>query len=139
MNEQTLLLLYAVRDEQAIAETKRTCGRACLQLAKQLLGNDADAEECLADTLLAAWQHIPPDAPDSLLAYLLRITRNKALHRLEERRAKKRGGGEGTVAIDELADVSITGYGTVICYHAEDIGIFAGIESVRIDEEKVKT
>lgn len=104
MNEQTLLLLYAARDEQAIAETKRTCGRSCLQLAKQILGNDADAEECLADTLLAAWQHIPPDAPDSLQAYLLRITRNKALHLLEQRRAEKRGGGEGTVAIDELAE-----------------------------------
>lgn len=45
----------------------------------------------------------------------------------------------GDCLAEEYVDVNITGYGSVWGYSAVDVGVFAGIKSVRIDEEKVKT
>ena len=46
---------------------------------------------------------IPPKRPEKLSAFLCRITRNQALKRYECNTAEKRGGGEVTLALDELA------------------------------------
>ncbi|MBE6949821.1 MAG: sigma-70 family RNA polymerase sigma factor [Ruminococcaceae bacterium] len=82
MEDGKIIELYFDRSESAIAETERKYGRYCRAIAGRILSNDADAEECVSDTWLRAWNAMPPNRPERLGAYLGRITRNLALDRL---------------------------------------------------------
>lgn len=61
-----------------------------------------DSEECVNDTYLGAWNSIPPQKPNRLLAFLGKITRNLALNRYKRNRAAKRGNGQVEIALSEL-------------------------------------
>lgn len=63
-----------------------------------------DAQECVSDAMLGAWNSIPPNRPENLGAYLGRIARNSALNLLKVRRAKKRGEKNVALALDELSE-----------------------------------
>lgn len=95
--------LYWQRNEQAIRRTAECYGAMCLQVAQNILGNLHDAEECVNDTYLKAWNAIPPARPTVLSAFLARITRNLALDRYRAKRRHKRS-GEFTVMLSELGD-----------------------------------
>lgn len=99
-----IIELYFRRDEQAIAETNRKYGRSCHSVAYRILGNAQDAEECTNDTWVHAWNAIPPDRPANLFAYLIVIVRHIALDLYKQATRKKRGGGQTTLALEELAD-----------------------------------
>ena len=47
---------------------------------------------------------MPPERPNSLKAFLGRITRNISVTRLRRSGSQKRGGGEASLAIDELSE-----------------------------------
>ena len=102
MEDDQIVDLYWERSEEAISQTARRFGPYCLQIAKNILWDPQDSEECVNDTYLRAWDAIPPQRPNRLRAYLGRITRNLAISRLEERQAQKRGGGEFEHSLDEL-------------------------------------
>lgn len=104
MDDTAIIELYFDRDQDAIAETDRKYGPLCTKLSYGILSNLQDAEECVADTYLAAWNSIPPQRPDFLKAYLLKIVRNLSLMRLRRRYAKKNGRGEVTLVLEELGD-----------------------------------
>jgi len=104
VQEDELLRLYAARSVRAVAETQQLCGRICFTLAARILGSKEDAEECVSDALLAAWNAIPPAQPESLTAYLTALTRNIALNRLKANNRLMRGGGQVPAALDELAE-----------------------------------
>ncbi|MBE6656950.1 MAG: sigma-70 family RNA polymerase sigma factor [Ruminococcaceae bacterium] len=82
------------RDEDGIACLHGRHGRLGMQIAYNILQNDADAEECLADALQAMWEQIPPNHPEPLLPYFLRAVRNLALKRRRTMTAQKRSCGE---------------------------------------------
>lgn len=90
MNDPDILSLYRERREDAIRCTEQKYGRLLLSLARNILGGEEDAAECVSDTLLAAWNAIPPANPQSLCAYLCAITRNLARKRLSYLTAEKR-------------------------------------------------
>ena len=96
--------LFWARNEQAITETTRKYGGYCTSIALQILQNLQDAEECVNDTYLKAWDVIPPEKPTKLGAFLGKITRNLALDKYKAYRAAKRGGSEFTVSLEELGD-----------------------------------
>jgi len=104
VDDQAIIALFWARDEMAIGETKAKYGRLCRGIARNILGNEEDAEECENDTYLKTWQAIPPQRPAVLPAYLGRIARNIALNRWKAGRADKRGGGEVPLSLDELGD-----------------------------------
>ncbi|MDD4744576.1 MAG: sigma-70 family RNA polymerase sigma factor [Eubacteriales bacterium] len=104
MDDQAIIALFWARDEMAIGETKAKYGRLCRGIARNILGNEEDAEECENDTYLKTWQAIPPQRPAVLPAYLGRIARNIALNRWKAGQADKRGGGEVPLSLDELGD-----------------------------------
>lgn len=104
MDDQHIIKLYFDRDEQAVAQTQDKYGKYCHTVAMNVLGNREDAEECVNDMYLRAWNAIPPEKPKHLGAYLASITRNLAINRYHERRSAGRGAGETAVAIDELAE-----------------------------------
>lgn len=82
------------RDEGALDSLRIRHGRLGMQIARNILRCEEDAEECLADALTAMWEQIPPHSPDPLLPYFLRAVRNLALKRRRAMTAQKRDGGE---------------------------------------------
>ncbi len=90
MEDAEVIELYHRRDESAISETDRKHGPFCRRVAVNILSSREDAEECVSDTWLAAWNRMPPDRPASLRAFLGRITRNLSVSRFRKNRAAKR-------------------------------------------------
>ena len=105
MDDRELVERYWRRDEDAIADTEAKFGAYCRAIARGVLGNDADAEECCNDVWAAAWNAMPPQRPNDLRAFLARIARNLALKRLRALTAEKRGGGETALALEELEEI----------------------------------
>ena len=101
--DAAIVELYHRRDEAAIRETDRHYGPLCLRVAMNILANRADADECLNDTYLKAWNSIPPARPSRLSAFLTRITRNLALDRYRADHRDKRN-SHLTVMLSELEE-----------------------------------
>ena len=108
MQDHDIIELYFARNESAIDETRKKYGKYCMRVAMNIVKDLGDAEECVSDTYLAAWNTIPPERPKSFLAYLGKITRNLALSRYRNLRAAKRGQDETALAIDELSELGKT-------------------------------
>ena len=104
MTDAEIVQLYWDRNESAVMETEKKYGHYCSAIAKNILGNKEDVEECVNDTYLKAWKSIPPHRPKVLSAYLGKITRNLAFNRYKFNHAEKRGGGELSEVLDELSD-----------------------------------
>lgn len=104
MDDQMIVALYFDRDQKAIEETNKKYGRYCHTIAYNILSNNEDAEECVSDTWLRAWNAIPPQRPNKLSIWLGKITRNLSLTRLEFYSRKKRGGGQRETVFSELED-----------------------------------
>ena len=112
MEDQNILDLYFHRSEQAITETDRKYGGYCYTIAYNILGNREDSEESVSDTYMAAWNAIPPKRPDILSAFLAKLTRHISIDHWRKSSAKKRGGGEIVLALEEL-DNCIGAGGTI--------------------------
>ena len=66
MDDQLIIEKFRERSESAIQALSDKYGKLCYALANRILHNEQDAEECVNDTLLAAWNTIPPASPDPL-------------------------------------------------------------------------
>ena len=104
MEDPDIIQLYWDRDGQAIRAASDKYGHYCKTIARNILSSEQDAEECVNDAFLCAWNSIPPHRPEHLSAYLGRITRNLSFNRNKRDRAEKRGGGEIALVLDELTD-----------------------------------
>lgn len=105
MDDAKIVQLYWDRNEQAIPATAGKYGNYCTSIAKNILGNKEDAEECVNDTYLNAWNSMPPHRPSILSTFLGKIVRNLSFNRYKHTTAEKRGGGELPVVLDELSDL----------------------------------
>ena len=65
MEDQQIIELYWARSEQAIRESETKYGAFCLSIARNILAQEQDAEECVNDTWLRAWNAMPPQRPAS--------------------------------------------------------------------------
>lgn len=101
--DAAIIDLYYRREEAAIQETARHYGPLCLRVAMNILENRADADECVNDTYLKAWNSIPPARPSRLSAFLARITRNLAIDRYRAYHRDKRD-SYLTVMLSELEE-----------------------------------
>ena len=104
MDDNSIIELYWQRDQSAVSCTAEKYGGMCSRIAVNILGSAQDAEECVNDTWMRAWNAIPPQRPAHLPAWLGRITRNLSLNRLSERKAEKRGSGQVILALHELEE-----------------------------------
>jgi RNA polymerase sigma-70 factor (ECF subfamily) len=105
MDDATIVRLFWDRDEQAISAAADKYGSYCTAIATNILGNREDAEECVNDTYLNAWDSMPPHRPGVLAAFLGKITRNLSFDRYRHNTADKRGGGETAAVLDELLEI----------------------------------
>ena len=104
MDDAKIVQLYWDRNEQAISVTANKCGNYCTSIAINILGNREDAEECVNDTYMNAWNSMPPHRPNILSTFLGKIVRNLSIKRYKHNTADKRGGGQATVVLDEIAE-----------------------------------
>ena len=101
MEDAEIVDLYWSREERAIKETDRKYGRMLYILSDRILRSPEDAEECLNDAYVSAWNSMPSNRPTYLGSYIAKINRNLSLNRYERDLAQKRG---GNVVITELSD-----------------------------------
>ena len=125
MNDE-LVNRFLCRDEDAIAEAKEKYGAYCAYVARNLLRDELDAEECVNDALLSAWKSIPPNEPENLKTYLGKLTREAAIDRLRWNTAQKRYSGAELQPFDELEEV--IGGGSVED-HAEAVDLARAISA----------
>ncbi len=102
MEDNAIMDLYFQRSEQAIVETDRKYGGYCYSIAYNILSNREDSQECVSDTFMAAWNTIPPRRPNYFNAFLGKLTRHISIDRWRKDNARKRGGGEIVLALEEL-------------------------------------
>ena len=107
MEDTHIVQMYWDRNETAISESAVKYGTYCTSIAQNILQNPADAEECVNDTWLHAWNAMPPQRPAILSAFLGRITRNLALNRCKAANAQKRQGSAFALLLDELDDCAV--------------------------------
>lgn len=103
MEDQQIVQLYWQRDQMAIEQTERKYGRYLTKVAYHILCNLEDCAESVNDTYLAAWNAIPPHTPQSLCAFLSKLTRRISIDLLRKKQSAKRGGGEYELSLEELS------------------------------------
>lgn len=103
MDDQQIVALYWQRSDEALVQSDAKYGAYCYAVAHRIVENDQDAEECVNDTWLHAWNAMPPQRPSVLRMFFAKITRNLSFDRIRGRNAKKRGGGELPLALEELS------------------------------------
>ena len=101
MQDDQIVALFFSRSEEAIRQLDVKYGRTCRTLSHNILGSWQDAEECVNDAYLGAWNTIPPQKPSPLLTYICKIVRNLSLRRLRDRSAIKRN-AHFDIALQEL-------------------------------------
>lgn len=104
MDDQEIIARFFARDEEGLTAARARYEPYCAAVARSLLNDPRDQEECLSDTWLRAWNAIPPQRPRSLGAFLAKITRNLAINRLRDGNAQRRGGGQVPLALEELGE-----------------------------------
>ena len=62
LDDSKIIELFYARSEQAIVELSQKYGSVCSKIANNILNNKLDAEECVNDAYLGAWNTISPEA-----------------------------------------------------------------------------
>ena len=90
LEDEKIIDLYWERSESAITETDKKYRSRCMYIANRILNDNSDAEECLNDTYLTAWNLMPPERPKFLASFLYKIIRNHSLTRFKYYNNSKR-------------------------------------------------
>lgn len=106
MEDREIIAMFFNRSETAIEKASQKYGGLCYTVSNNILNNSEDAKECVNDTMLKAWNTIPPQKPKCLSAYLAKIARNLALDRYRFYHRKKRDCF--TEILEEAEDVFIS-------------------------------
>ena len=101
MEDAGIIELFFERSEQGIRELDIKYGKACRKLSYNIVNDRQDAEECVNDAYLGAWNAIPPVKPDPLLTYICKIVRNISLNLYHRKEAAKRS-SRYTIAMEEI-------------------------------------
>ena len=103
MEDEEIISLYFDRNEDAIAASDKKYGRYCYSIADHIVFDRFEAEQCVSDTWLAAWNAIPPERPVFLKAWFARVTRNLAINVFNRNKSKKQGSRYETV-LNEMSE-----------------------------------
>ena len=104
MEDAEIVELYWARNEDAITQTKAKYGAYLNRVAYNILSDLEDSQECVSDTLLAAWRSMPDNRPKNLRTYLGKITRQVSIDLYRRRNRMKRYASEYAISLEELGD-----------------------------------
>ena len=105
MDDNAIIELFWQRNEEGINAAAEKYSNYCRSISYNILRNNEDADECVNDTYLRAWDAIPPTRPNNLAVFLGAITRRLSLSRYKKNKAEKRGAGQVETALNELEEV----------------------------------
>ena len=100
-DDEKIIEMFFERSEQAIRELDIKYGKICRNLSCNIVNSRQDAEECVNDAYLGAWNAIPPVRPNPLLSYIVKIVRNISLKTYWRKEAAKRS-GHYKIALEEI-------------------------------------
>ena len=63
IDDEKIIEMFFGRSEQGIRELDIKYGKVCHNLSYHIVGSRQDAEECVNDAYLGAWNAIPPARP----------------------------------------------------------------------------
>lgn len=104
MDDRKIIALFNERSQEAITLLSHKYGRLCMRISENILKNTQDSEECVNDAYLALWNSIPPESPENLKTYLLKVVRNQALKKYHRNTAIKRNSFYDS-SLEELENV----------------------------------
>ena len=73
IDDEKIIELFFERSEQGIRELDMKYGKICHNLSYNIVNSRRDAEECVNDAYLGAWNAIPPVHPNPLLSYIVKF------------------------------------------------------------------
>ena len=120
MTDAEIINLFFERSEQAIEELAKKHGSAVASVARNILGNSQDTEECVNDTYLGTWNTIPPHKPSPLRTFVCKIARNLATKKYHSNTADKRN-SQYDLALDELEDYLSDSDSVEKAYEAQEL------------------
>ena len=120
MTDTEIVNLFFERSEQAITELAKKHGNAVARVARNILGNEQDTEECINDTYLGTWNAIPPHRPSPLRTFVCKIARNLATMKYHSNTAVKRN-SQYDLALDELEEVLFDRSSVEETYEAKEL------------------
>ena len=103
VQDHEIVDLFWKREESAILHSSVKYGKSLESTSFAIVRSREDAQECVQDTYLAAWNAMPDDRPNYLGAYLMKIVRNLSINLCRRQSAKKRDSGL-TLIYDELSE-----------------------------------
>ncbi len=109
MDDSRIIDLFESRNQLAIGAVSDKYGDYCMKISMNILADTSDSEENVNDTYMQVWNSIPPNKPESLMAYIARIARNLAINKLRHKNAQKRSTAEATLSLSELDDCTPSG------------------------------
>lgn len=104
ISDNEIIVLFFNRSQEAIKELADKYGKMCVNFSYRILKNDCDAQECVNDSYLAVWNTVPPNKPNPLKTYLMKIVRNISLARYKSNTAQKRN-SYYDASLEELENV----------------------------------
>lgn len=104
MEDQKIIDLFFLRNDEAIRQVENKYSGYLTKIAMNILNNMEDSTECVNDTYFKAWSTIPPNCPTRLSYYLGKIVRELSIDRWRRNTAKKHGGSQFDVSLDELSE-----------------------------------
>lgn len=102
MEDQEIIEHLWQRLEYAIEEVKEKYHKLCMKISNSITRNSLDAEECVSDSYLKLWKAIPPNKPNCLKSFLLRIVKNTAIDKLRKNKSRIEG-SELMLVYEELS------------------------------------
>ena len=105
MQDHEIVRPFLDRDDRAVAAAEEKYRAYCFKIALNILSSGEDADFCINEVFLKAWEQIPPQEPRMLSAFLAKITRNCAINMLKQSNAQKRGGGEAELVYEEISEM----------------------------------
>ena len=120
MTDTEIINLFFERSEQAIDELAKKHGNAVARVARNILGNEQDTEECVNDTYLGTWNAIPPHRPSPLRTFVCKIARNLATKKYHSNTAVIRN-SQYDLALDDLEEILADSNSVEEAYEAKEL------------------
>ncbi|MCW2974385.1 MAG: polymerase sigma factor, sigma-70 family [Thermoleophilia bacterium] len=140
LDQAALVTRVATGDERALALLHEALQRVALATAHRIVRDAGAAHEVAQDAFLDLWRTAASYDPDrsSVIAWLLRLVRLRAIDRLRRDGAERRGGRATTGSLDDALEAS-TGYdvATDVQERVRAVRIRSALDALPPDQRRV--
>jgi len=103
MEDKEIINLLLNRSENGLKELAEKYSKLYCGIIRNMLEDKRDVQEVEDDLLMAVWNSIPPNKPNSLIAYVCSIAKRLTINKFKYNNRKKRS-LEYEVLLSELGD-----------------------------------